>query len=152
MAEYVTPDELKDALGAHVVRALYDDDNSGEPDAAPIASAIRRATSKVNAYLRRLYVLPIAEPIPDIIKSITLDLTIAYAQLRHPEVVRVDGEKLIKAAEADLERLRDGKIELDIPTLPKALNEQIELRRGPLGAAGEPSPPVFTRGIGDFSR
>jgi phage gp36-like protein len=91
MAEYVTEADLSAALGAHVVRALYDDDNSGEPDAAPIASAIARATSVVNSYLRRVYTLPLEEPVPQIVKSIALDLTIGYAQLRHPEVVRVDG-------------------------------------------------------------
>lgn len=148
---YITQADLENVLGAQVVRALYDEDNSGDADAGPIAALIRAASAKVNSFVRRLYALPLPEPAPDIIWSLTLDVACAMAKERHPEVVRVDGAALMKRADADLALLRDGKIELDIPKLPKALNEQAILR--PAGAAvGEPQPRMFADGVGDFAK
>lgn len=150
-APYTTADEVVTSLGEATARAVYDYDNSGTVDSAPLAQDIAYATSKINSYLRRRYRLPIEGDVPEIIKSIARDIVTARAQLRAPEVVRVDGEKMMKQATIDLESLRDDKTTLDIATLPASLNDRVLMRRGE-SATGERQPAMFADGLGDFAK
>lgn len=145
---YITRTDLENAMGAGVVLQVFDDQNTGQVNAAAIDLLIVEADARVNSYLRQLYVIPL-DPVPDLVKSITLDVAVAIAQGRHPEYIRADGVALMKRAEDDLAKLRSGTIKLDSMTLPTPRNAIITVGSG-IAATPAPLPKVFGDGMGDF--
>jgi len=117
---YIVQADLENRLSAETVRQIYDDDNNGTADPGPIERLLADASSKVASYLRGIYDLTIvaANP-PNEVKRLTLDVAVAYAAQRHGEYVRRDWEKLMKAAESDLMKLREGKTRLDVVGSPE---------------------------------
>jgi len=112
---YFTQSDLEARLSATTVSQVFDDDNSGSSDVAPIALLIADASSKVDSYLRGTYskYMPF-ETVPNEVKRLALDVAVAFVAQRHPEVVRMAWKELMDAAEADLAKLRDGKTRLDV--------------------------------------
>lgn len=144
---YATAADLALAMGPEVVRAIFDDDLSGTADDSPIAYILAEAQSRVDSYLRQLYAIPL-DPVPNVVRSITIDVAIALAQKRHPEVVRADGDALMKRAIEDLQRIRSGEMKLDSMTLPTPKNAQVLYSSG---MAANPTPaPRFFDNMGDF--
>ena len=145
---YITRTDLENAMGAGVVAQIFDDGNTGAVNDDAIALLITEAEARVNSFLRQLYVIPLS-PVPDLVKSIALDVATAIAQGRHPEYIRADGEKLMARAEADLEKLRMGTIKVDSVTLPTPRNAIISVGSG-IAASPAPEPKKFGDGMGDF--
>jgi phage gp36-like protein len=145
---YATAEDLELAMGSQVVRAIFDDDLSGTADDSPITYILAEAQSRVDGYLRQLYVIPL-DPVPNLVRSITVDVAIALAQKRHPEVVRADGDGLMKRAIEDLQRIRSGEMKLDSMTLPTPRNATITVGSG-IAATPAPLPKVFGDDMGDF--
>ena len=130
---YITQQDLEDRLGAEVVKQLYDDNLDGTADAGPIARWIKDATSKVDSYLRGIYALPLALPVPNEVSRLTLDVAEAMAARRHPNYVRRNWQELMAAAEKDLISLRRGTTRLDVQGAPEPGANQ---GGGPNSAAG----------------
>lgn len=117
---YITPVDVENRLSQQVVKQIYDDDESGDADAGPVAGLCADASSKVASYLRANYSLDaVAENTPYEVVRLTLDVATAYAAQRFPSYVKRDWEKLMKAAESDLMKLRDGQTRLDVTTSPE---------------------------------
>lgn len=144
---YATADDLALAMGPEVVRAIFDDDLSGTADDSPVAYILAEAQSRVDGYLRQLYVIPL-DPVPNLVRSITIDVAIALAQKRHPEVVRADGDGLMKRAIEDLQRIRSGEMKLDSMTLATPQNAQVLYSNGM--AANRAPQARFFDDMGDF--
>jgi phage gp36-like protein len=117
---YITQAQLENRLSATRVARIYDDNRDGSADANPIAQLIADASGKVASYLRGSYDLDtVAASTPNEVVRLTLDVAFAMAAQRHPEVVRVDWQPLMQAAEKDLERLRKGETRLDVVGPPE---------------------------------
>ncbi|SUA58101.1 gp436 family protein [Oligella urethralis] len=92
-----------------------DDHDATEPNVAIVQESIRQATEQVNAYIRNRYTLPL-EPIPTLVKDITVNLARHWLYSRRPEghdfpeaVTRT-----YKDALALLAMIRDNKVSLGI--------------------------------------
>lgn len=61
-----------------------DEHDATEPNVAIVQESIRQATEQVNAYIRNRYTLPL-EPIPTLVKDITVNLARHWLYSRRPE-------------------------------------------------------------------
>ena len=156
---YFARQDLEARVSPQTVREVFDDDNSGTPSDTAIARLIADACSKVDSYLQPIYVLPLtptfdeagdpghATPIwPTEVVRLSLDVAVAMLAQRHPEYVRRDWERLMKAAEDDLMKLRKSLTTLERPTPPEpGANQGAHLTSN----TGEAPPPIFGD-MGDF--
>lgn len=144
-----TQTELEYRLGPTQVKRIYDDGRVGSADADAVAQLLADAKSKVFGVLRATgYVLANVESTPPHeVNRLILDVAVAYAAQRHPEVVRRDWVALMAAVDADLMKLRKGVIRLDVESTPEpAANE------GGSFTAGNPDtydPDTYERTFGD---
>ena len=138
---YVTVADMEAELSEDVLDQIYDDDESGEADEAPLMADIREAQSVVESYLRGLYALPIPDPIPTILKTITKDIAAAYAERRHPEYARADGKARYDISIERLKEIRSRNMRFDVPAEPTAVsNEAFVVITSPRRGWGEIGP------------
>ena len=128
----ITQAQLENRLSATVVRRIYDDDNNGTADAAPVALLLLDASSKVAGALGPVYPIDTiremdAAELPGEVVRIALDVAHAMAAQRHPEFVKGDWVELMKAADRDLKMVRDTTHNL--------------------GVTGDPEPPTNTASV-----
>ncbi len=128
---YASQEDLEHQLSPTTVRALFDDQNSGQAYVAAVNAVLQRASDMVDSYLARVYKgpFPVAQtPVPSAIRAATLEFAIAYSFERHPEYVHTYGEEYRsttreKRAIAMMERIANGLQEIPDWTLqPKQLN------------------------------
>lgn len=103
--------DLEARLSVATVRALYDDDQSGDADAAPVAQLLEDAESYVLGAIwgaGGVYVGAVPDPPPAELKRLCLDAAVAYAAQRFPEVVKRDWQALFEWLKGELKDLRDG--------------------------------------------
>lgn len=148
---YFTSDDLEDRLSRDVVRQILDDNNDGAADANAVDRLLKDASSKVASYLRGTYDLDAVKTnTPNEVVRLALDVAEALAARRHPEHVKgKDWEKLMRAVESDLTKLRNGVTRLDVIGTPEpAKNVGVQF------ASGDPNkpelPPRFSDDFGDF--
>lgn len=117
---YIVTADLEQRISAERLKQIYDDDNNGTADVNPLARLCKDASAKVAGYLRGVYDLAtIAAAPPEEVIRLTLDVAEAYAARRHPEYVKRDWEKLMRACEGDLDKLRRGVTRLDVTASPE---------------------------------
>lgn len=133
-----------------LVQRVLNDYGQGSPSDDAIALLIEDASSKVRGYVGPIVNLEELDAVtaPEV-RRLTLDVVGALMALRHPEVVRKDGEKLMKLAERDLERIREGKSDFGSEDQPTLANE------GATAVSGDPRRPDciprrFSDNWGDF--
>lgn len=124
--------ELSKRIGPDALQLIYDDNRDGTADADPIAQLAADAKSKLFGTLRGIYDLAAVEASPpNEVSRLMLDIMVAYAAQRHPEAVRRDWVPLMAQADADLMKLRTGKIRLDVEGSPEpAANQGTEFSVG----------------------
>lgn len=151
---YFTEDQLAARISVRKVRAIYDDNNDGASDGDAVDGLRRDASSKVDSYLAPLGILPIDPAnVPDEVIRLSLDVAVALACQRHPEVMRIEWKALMDQAELELGRLRDGKTSLGPPPVPQAANQGASFQRDDGRTANCPDiTPRFWDDLGDFSR
>ncbi len=92
----VAQGDLENALGAPIVAAIFDDDQDGVADAAPIQACCDWAEEECNAVLRTLgpanLQLPVANPSKQL-KFIATDFALVYATRRRPDLLKAMGQK-----------------------------------------------------------
>ncbi len=117
---YWSQTDLENRLSPQIVKQILDDDNDGFADVGAVARLQADSDSKVESYLRPIYDLTVVRATPpNEVKRLSLDVAVAMAAMRHPEVRRTDGPELMSMAERDLERLRTGKTRLDVVGSPE---------------------------------
>lgn len=91
---YFAQADLENALGIPVVKAIFDDNQDGDADGAPIAACIAASSAECDSFLRGTYAVtfPIS-PVPDELKYAAVDFGCAYATRRRPDLVQAMGEK-----------------------------------------------------------
>ncbi len=137
---YISNEDVRLRLGAPKYHRLFDEDGDGladdvnsSGDTSNTVERIRRdASAKVAGYLRGIYDLDaVATDTPEEVKRLALDVFVAIAAQRHPEVMRVEWKDLLDAVERDLRNLREGKTRLDVMGSPEpARNNGAEVLSG----------------------
>lgn len=145
---FFTKAQLEARISAKVVRQIFDDNNDGTADTDPIDQLRADASSKVESYVAAILTLPLS-PVPPELVRLSLDVAVALAAQRHPEIVRQDWQKLMKQAEDDLCRLRDGKTVLGPPPAPIPANHGAHLVDGDASRVDEDTQ-RFWDDMGDY--
>lgn len=147
---YFTEDQLAARISKKKVRDIYDDNNDGAPDGDAIDGLRRDASSKVDSYLAPMGILPIdPAAIPDEVIRLSLDVGVALASQRFPEVMRKDWKALMDQAEEELCRLRDGKTSLGAKPIPQTAVEGGFLNQDDPERIADPTQRHWDR-MGDF--
>lgn len=111
---YVTADEVR----VVVTRSAFRQANTtgALPDEA-IEAAIEEAQAGVDAKLRTRYTLPLAEPVPALVKSVTRDIAAFLATLTYRQEKDIpDGDPIIRRyerAKLQLCKIVEGIVDLD---------------------------------------
>lgn len=145
-----TADQLRARLSSLAVDRIYDDNGDGNADADPLTQLQRDASSKVRGHLGPVYDTALLTPgASDELVRIALDVAHAMAAQRHPEVLRIDGYRMMEQAEKELKKLREGVTNLGIETSPEPAANQ-----GGEALSGNPDDPEplkrFSDNWGDF--
>ena len=105
MADYFARSDLESALGVPIVKAIYDDNHSGNvatgSAATAVAGCIAYAGAMCDSFLRGALQNPVGtgaltlplETVPNEVKFAALDFGIAYSMRRRPDVVKAMGEQ-----------------------------------------------------------
>lgn len=153
---FITTTQLENRLSRTVVKQIFDDDNDGVADLAPLEQLCKDASSKLSSWLGPIYPLDAlramtADELPDEIVRLSLDVAQAMMAQRHPEYRRVDPFELMKQAERDCERLRKNETNLGTTASPPepAANTGGQFESGTEDDP-ESRPKFFLDGTGDF--
>lgn len=93
---YTSRLELEAAYGADEILQLTDRDQDGEPDAAFLASAIRRTDGLIDGYLTGRYALPLV-PVPLVLTAYACDIARYFLyEDAAPEYVRQTYEDALR--------------------------------------------------------
>ncbi|MCL1861789.1 MAG: DUF1320 domain-containing protein [Proteobacteria bacterium] len=115
---YCTLADLQLAIPAQTLVWLSDDDATATDINLPVVEeAIRQAVELVDGYLRGRYNLPL-DPVPSIIKDMTVNLARHWLYARRPEGNDLPEAvtRTWKAAIQTLEAIRDNRITLGVPS------------------------------------
>lgn len=91
---YVTQAEVEYALTVPLVAAAYDDDQDGVVDEPALEAAIARASSMVDSWIAPVYAGPFPitqQPVPAMIRELTLQFVEALTYDRRPDLARITG-------------------------------------------------------------
>ena len=126
MMYFFTKAQLEARLSAKRVKRIYDDNLDGNADTDPINQLRADTTSKVASYLEPLGIMPRIEALfdqttgelltgktlPQELTRLTLEVAVALAAQRFPEIMRMNWVELMAQVDKDLCKLRDGKTSL----------------------------------------
>lgn len=94
---YFSRYDIEDAIGVQTVKAIFDEDASGQASSRALNSCRAYGTSECRSFLRANYPegkLPMTEDdVPDELRFAALDFGCTYAMRRRPDLVRAMGEE-----------------------------------------------------------
>lgn len=99
---YATQLDLENVYGAALVAKLADHDGDGVADQPAIDDALTSASSIIDAYIGRRYVVPISPPTP-VVRDLAVDIAwyrLAYSRLKQTAEMRLRYEDAIKLLES----------------------------------------------------
>lgn len=113
--DYSTLDDLKEQLSEDELIGLTDDADAGVIDTSVTDRAISDANAVIDGYCKTKYTVPL-EPVPDIIRKISVDLAIYNLFSRKGDVIPEMRIERYKNAIKFLEHISIGKITLGVDT------------------------------------
>lgn len=123
---YVSADELKTLVPAHVMTQLSDDNADGNSDALMINVIIQEACETVDGYLRGRYSLPFADT-PTLVSGIAKQIARYKLYERRPE--GFDLPQAVRDGYTDalkmLVQIQNGNITLGVPAGGLAAGQQV---------------------------
>lgn len=140
---YILQADLLGQLTEDQLIQLTDDGNVGEVHAETVTQAIADAEAEINGYVATRYAVPVAAPVPALLKKLAIDITVYNLWRRRqkvPELVRTVYEDALKR----LDGIAKGTVTLGVDPAPAESTK---------GAAGETFGPdrVFDRDkLGNF--
>jgi hypothetical protein len=112
-APLITRGQLESRVSAVVLDRVLDDSGSGAAENDAVERILLDASSKVRGRIGPLTDLNKLDPVKQTeLVRIGLDIATAYLALRHPEIMKRDGFKLLEQAEKELEAIHIGKADL----------------------------------------
>lgn len=145
-----TKKQLEDRISSKKVKRLYDDNSDGNADQDPVNQLRADASSKVRSFLEPMGIMTSIvllfdqttgellpnKVVPEEIVRLSLDVGVALAAQRHPEVMRQDWTLLMKQCDTDLGNLRSGKTSLGGGTQGGVDTPETALHGGVVGVPG----------------
>ena len=116
MSYIVQADLLAQVSEAQLVQ-LTDDETIGVVNTTRVSQAIADADAEIDGYVATRYAVPVAAPVPALLKKLSIDITIYNLWRRRqkiPELVRTAYEDAIKK----LEQIAKGTITLGVDPAP----------------------------------
>lgn len=139
MILFFTQAQLEGRISVKRLKRVLDDDDDGEADTNAVLGLRRDASSKVASYLEPLGVMATyatyvnsstgelldanAMPFHAEVVRLGLDVAVALAAQRFPEVYRMDWRALMEQAELELQNLREGVTSLGGGGAPEVVNQ-----------------------------
>jgi phage gp36-like protein len=127
---YLTAAELTAVIGTERLREIADPNNTGAPDATAIAEALRAAQSSIDSRIGKKYRVPLADPVPEVVRQLMIDLVAFRLKERNRNMVTVEDVASEQARQRMLEDIAAGKVVLDVATLPTPADMVID-KSGP---------------------
>jgi len=152
----ITTAQLRTRVGPHAHDRVFDDDEEGVFNPEAEEQLRKDASGKVLGRLGGSYDVDAirglaAEDTPDELVRITLDVAQAMMAIRCPNIMDVDGHRLMRRADEDLQAIRLNKAGLGVTTTPEPpSNEGAEVFGRNPDLRYEPEPHTFLGGFGDF--
>lgn len=117
---YSSQTDLTTEIAEATVRELTDDSNTGAIDSDKVARAIANADAVIDAHVRVHYSVPIAPPIPALIRKLSIDLATFNLYSRRAALFDIPNwiDTRQKDAMRMLEKIREGKMDLGIEPPP----------------------------------
>lgn len=140
---YIVQADLLSQISEHQLVQLTDDEKTGLVVDARVDEAIGSAEAEVNGYVATRYAVPVAAPAPDLIKKLSITITV-YLLYRRRQRVPDDVRTAYEDAIAMLKDIARGVITLGIDPPPAESTK---------ASAGEVSGPerIFSRDkLGSF--
>lgn len=116
MSYIVQADLLSQLSGAQLIQ-LTDDNKTGVVDTDKVTRAIAEAEAEVNGYIATKYSVPVASPVPDLVKQLAIDVAI-YRLYRRRQRVPDDVRTAYEDAVKKLEGIAKGLVTLGIEPPP----------------------------------
>jgi phage gp36-like protein len=128
---FITAKQLNDRVGEIIVDRILRAPGSGKADPEAIERVCRDASSWVRGNIGPVYDLSkLPEDSAEEIVRISLDVAHAYLAQRHPEIIRVDGFKMLEQAAKDIKKIRFGEANLGTREEPAPANEGTHVSSG----------------------
>lgn len=149
-APLITRAQLEARYSKTVVDRVFDDANDGEADNDSVQQILLDASSRVRGKIGPVVDLNAIDPlVATEVQRIALDVAGAYLAMRHPELLRRDGFKILEQADKELSEIRLGKSDLGTEAGPELQNHGVPV------VSGNPDnpncfPKRFSDGWGDF--
>lgn len=121
--------DLEKVIPEDALIQLTDDENAGTVDATRISEAIAQADAEIDAYLGSRYDVPLAAPIPDIVKKISVDLAIYHLYSRRMEDMPKVRQERYNGGIRLLEGIAKGTVSIGEATEPPGETDQIKVTR-----------------------
>ncbi len=119
MAYSTLADILKVIPEDNIVQ-LTDDDCSNSTDADKVTEAISQADSEIDTYVVAMYTVPLAAPVPAVIRGLSCDIAIYKLYKRRMEEIPETRDASYRNSVKLLREIRDGKMPLPIATAPSS--------------------------------
>jgi phage gp36-like protein len=111
---YCTQTDIEERIGSAELVLLADHDADGTADADVITRAITDAGAFMDSFLVARYAIPISAPVPDVIESRAINITVYFLRLGRDSVTD-DVRRQHRDDIAWLMRVGDGKLTLEEP-------------------------------------
>lgn len=109
----ITRAQLSARISPTALGRCCDDSGQGDADDDAVARALADASSKIRGKLGPTLKVDELDPaVATEVVRIGLDIAHAYLAIRHPEVMRQDGFKMMQLADKDLCQIRIGEADL----------------------------------------
>jgi phage gp36-like protein len=117
---YSTLTDLKKLLPEDLLIQLTDDEGAGVVNQGRIDEAIAQADAEIDSYCGVKYTVPFVSPIPDLVKKVSVDISIYNLYSRRVEEIPGTRADRYKNAIRQLEGIAGGKISIGEATEPTA--------------------------------
>lgn len=148
---YVGAQDLCDKLGRDKYTAIFDDNNDGAPDPTPVRRHLLDSESFAEGVFRAAgySIKVVREKRPSQAVRLVLEHAEAMAAIRHPEIMRIDGDKAFDRVlkEAMLYQKKALRLDLDDDD-PAPANVGGSV--GKIGSSVVEPPPSFFADLGDY--
>jgi len=131
--------DIKKNLPEETLVQLTDDEGVGTANQARISEAIAQADAEINSYLGIKYTVPFTAPIPDIVKQLSVNMSIYHLYSRRMEEIPKTRVDRYNNSLRILEKIAAGLISIGAATEPEGESDQIK-------TSSSAEDRVFTRG------
>ena len=115
---YLTVAELTAVVGRERLKEIADPNNTGAPDATALDEALRAAQSPIDSRIGKKSRVPLADPAPELVRQLMIDLVIFRLKARNRNMVTVEDVAGEQERQRTLDDIAAGKVVLDVAVLP----------------------------------